>query len=89
MAPALSLVLLTRSADNPLMRGIGERTFRTVLEQRSTGWRRAGQGLTQPRLHLRRLPPPFRRVTPARSPNRVGQDFGRPVQATSEIGTGA
>ncbi|MFC4911875.1 aminoglycoside phosphotransferase family protein [Actinomadura gamaensis] len=31
-ALALSLVFLTRSADNPLMRGIGERTFRAVLE---------------------------------------------------------
>jgi aminoglycoside phosphotransferase (APT) family kinase protein len=34
-ALALSLVFLTHSADNPLMRGIGERTFRAVLEQRS------------------------------------------------------
>ncbi|MFJ3804625.1 aminoglycoside phosphotransferase family protein [Streptomyces sp. NPDC090088] len=31
-ALALSLVFLSQSADNPLMRGIGERTFRAVLE---------------------------------------------------------
>ncbi|MFK0160401.1 aminoglycoside phosphotransferase family protein [Streptomyces sp. NPDC090493] len=31
-ALALSLVFLSHSADNPLMRGIGERTFRAVLE---------------------------------------------------------
>ncbi|RKN47242.1 aminoglycoside phosphotransferase family protein [Streptomyces hoynatensis] len=31
-ALALSLVFLTHSADNPLMRGIGERTFRAVLD---------------------------------------------------------
>ncbi|GAA5615620.1 hypothetical protein Spla01_06835 [Streptomyces platensis] len=31
-ALALSLVFLTYSADNPLMRGIGERAFRAVLE---------------------------------------------------------
>lgn len=31
-ALALSLVFLTRSADNPLMRGIGERAWRAVLE---------------------------------------------------------
>ncbi|MFJ8492682.1 aminoglycoside phosphotransferase family protein [Streptomyces sp. NPDC094038] len=31
-ALALSLVFLTRSADNPLMHGIGERTFHAVLE---------------------------------------------------------
>ncbi|MFG2359154.1 aminoglycoside phosphotransferase family protein [Streptomyces sp. NPDC048521] len=31
-ALALSLVFLTHSADNPLMRGIGERAFRAVLE---------------------------------------------------------
>lgn len=34
-ALALSLVLLTHSADNPLMRGIGERTFREVLSQQT------------------------------------------------------
>ncbi|MET8947401.1 phosphotransferase [Streptomyces sp. NPDC004542] len=31
-ALALSLVFLSHSADNPLMRGIGERAFRAVLE---------------------------------------------------------
>jgi aminoglycoside phosphotransferase (APT) family kinase protein len=31
-ALALSLVFLTHSADNPLMHGVGERTFRAVLE---------------------------------------------------------
>jgi len=31
-APALSLVFLTHSTDNPLMAGIGERAFRAVLQ---------------------------------------------------------